>query len=109
MRELRAMLQEGNPEKLRAAGDALPGSGPFQVYRGVAGNGSARRPRGLSWTLDVERARWFARRFSLESPAVWSGEVAAGDVIVYIDGREEKEVIALPETIKRLRRIEALT
>lgn len=35
-------------------------SGEVTIYRGVSGG---RDPLGVSWTLDLERARWFAQRF----------------------------------------------
>ena len=62
--ELVDMFRRADPIKLRAAGDPLPGAGPFTVYRGVAGRGPARRVRGLSWTDDVEKAAWFRATFA---------------------------------------------
>jgi hypothetical protein len=89
------------------------------VYRG-AGNES--QVRGFSWMLDRARAEWFARRFvgeySAEAlsrlsridlnhesrPVVASGQIAKQEVIAYMDGRAEREIVALPEsvTIKKL-------
>ena len=40
------LVQLTDRRKLLAAGDPLPGPGPFRIYRGVAGRGSARRCAG---------------------------------------------------------------
>ncbi len=68
---LRTMIAIADLSRLRAAGDPLPGPGPFTVYRGVAGRGRQRRVYGLSWTSSVHVAAWFARRFGLPDPAVF--------------------------------------
>ena len=47
--ELVDMFRRADPIKLRAAGDPLPGAGPFTVYRGVAGRGPA-----VGWFLGQE-------------------------------------------------------
>ena len=44
------LFRSADRAKLRAAGEPLPGEGPFLISRGVAGTGPARRPRGYSWT-----------------------------------------------------------
>jgi hypothetical protein len=44
-------------EKMRSAGDPIPGKGPFELYRGVSGNGPARRKYGLSWSSSFEVAK----------------------------------------------------
>jgi hypothetical protein len=86
--------------RLRAAGDPLPGPGPFTVYRGVAGPGPARRVRGLSWTLSLPIAAWFARRasntFQLDDPAVYRLTVEDGRVLAYDNNRREEEILVLP-------------
>jgi hypothetical protein len=91
-------------ERLRAAGGPLPGTGPFVLYRGVAGHGARRRLRGLSWTTDPERARWFALRVFLPHPAVIRVTVDASAVLAYVNDREEREfVVALPPTVQPVR------
>jgi hypothetical protein len=77
------------------------------VFRGVGHPGFA---RGLSWTLDRYRAVWFAGYAPLAAarggiaadtsqPSVVCATVARADVIAYLEGRSEREVIALPEAI----------
>ncbi len=109
LRELMGMFEIADRERLRAAGDPLPGPGPFTIYRGVAGRGRARRVRGLSWTRSLERAQWFADRgpwFGLKDPAVFRVTVEANDVLAYCNGsyREEEEfIVLLPESARPIR------
>ncbi len=91
--ELRFLFEQADRARLRAAGDPLPGPGPFTLYRGVAGRGSARRVRGFSWTADLAAACWFATRPGLESPAVFRGVFSDEDVLAYTNGRHEEEFV----------------
>jgi|SRR5262245_51415772 len=97
-RMLSYMIALADRAKLRAAGDSLPGAGPFTVYRGVAGRGAARRVRGYSWTLHRPTAAWFAHRgsfFKLADPAVFEAVVEESDVLAYDNGRQEQELLVL--------------
>jgi len=100
---LRRPFAQADRARLRAAGDPLPGTGPFRIYRGVAGPEPERRVLGLSWTQSIEQARWFAetnaRRFDRDhgDPGVYCVMVGEGDVLAYIDRREEGEfIVSLP-------------
>ena len=100
---LRELFGQGDRARLLAAGDPLPGPGPFTIYRGVAGKGPARRVRGLSWTASVFRAWWFADRFAqhgiLSDPAVFSVAVSNDAVYAYCNERHKEEfVVLLPPT-----------
>ncbi len=57
--------------------------------------------RGLSWTLDRDRAIWFAYRFKPEhaEPSLISGKVRKKNVLAYFDGRSEQEIVMLPERL----------
>jgi hypothetical protein len=97
------LVKHADRVHLRAAGDPLPGPGPFTVYRGVAGRGAARRVRGLSWTTLAERARWFADRYGkyLHDPAVYRVTIQETSVLAYSNAREEQEfVVQLPADAK---------
>lgn len=88
-------------EKEHAALAALPET--MTVYRGV---GHARFKLGLSWTLDKERAEWFANRFAGANGRrahVYAGEVAKKDVLAHFLGRNENEVVIDPRCVKNLR------
>ncbi len=103
LRELKAMFDQADRERLRAAGSPLPSPGPFTLYRGVAGRGAARRVRGFSWTSSFERAAWFARRFGslLHDPTVYRVTVSEEAVLVYDNGRSEEEfIVSLPPTAR---------
>jgi hypothetical protein len=79
------------------------------VYRGVGHSGVR---EGFSWTLDRQRAEWFARRAAMVparaevvepvelEPQLVAGTVDRSDVIAYLDGREEQEIVALPEHVR---------
>jgi hypothetical protein len=103
---LRTLVAGADRARLRqAAGEPLPGPGPFTVYRGVAGRGAERRVRGLNWTGSLDRARWFARRFAhLGDPAVYRVLVHEPDVLAYTNARQEGEfLVLLPATAKPTR------
>ncbi len=93
--------------QLLAAGEPLPGPGPFTLYRGVSGKGRRRRVRGLSWTSSIEKARWFADRYpGLDDPAVFRVNVEADAVLAYLheQGRQEAEfIVMLPRTARVVR------
>lgn len=69
------------------------------IYRGV---GDYKYPEGMSWTLDRERAIWFANRYPRKGlkPCLIEGTISKTDVIAYFGGRSESEIVALPETVK---------
>ena len=57
---------------------------------------------GFSWSLDYERAVWFAKRFAGpfgDVPQVATAKVHKHDVIAYLDGRGEDEIVVLPEDV----------
>lgn len=54
---------------------------------------------GLSWTLDKEKAVWFAKRLGTKTPYLHSGVVAKKKVIAYLNGRSEDEVIVFTKDI----------
>jgi len=61
----------------------------FKVYRGGTS-------QGLSWTLNKEKAKWFAKRHNslYKTPNEWfSMDVLKKDVVGYIGDRDEDEII----------------
>lgn len=93
------------PEE-RAALAAMPGV--LTVYRGY----DRRNMRGWSWTTDAARAEWFARRFSVihgSHPRIAVWKIIKQDVIAYLTGRRESEIVADPSRVDviRTRRVEA--
>jgi hypothetical protein len=81
-------------------GRPLPRSLDLQVYRGGPSNPSL--VKGIAWTLDPKVARGFANGAGVrvqQKGIVVSGSVKRGDVIAYITGRNESEVIVDPRAI----------
>jgi hypothetical protein len=93
---LLTLIAMADRAKLLASGQALPSGDKFVLYRGVAGKRSDRRTRGFSWTDDADRAAWFAKRFNLESPAVYQMTVQRKEVYFYDNSREESEFVIWP-------------
>lgn len=60
------------------------------VYRGT-GKG-ARHLLGLSWTLDYEKAKWFATRWNKKG-VIYKGKIRKEDVLAYFSRRNESEVV----------------
>ena len=100
-------------DRLLAAGQPLPGLGPFTIYRGVAGKGAARRKRGISWTSSIARARWFAAwyvdRYKLSDPSVYRTVVEKKQVLAYSDDRKEEEFLVLLPSNHRIELFERLS
>jgi len=101
--DLRLLLQLADRARLVKAGDPIPEKRQFTLYRGVAGRGRNRRIRGISWTDDLSKAHWFAKRFAniLGNSAVYCAAVPRSAVYVYTNGRNEREyIVVLPKTVK---------
>lgn len=73
---------------------SLPDS--FTVYRGV---GRGRNPEGMSWTDNLDSAKWFASRFG-DDGYVIRGIVNKSDVLAYFSRRNECEVVIPSDAVK---------
>ncbi len=92
------LFSMGNRAKLWAAGDEPPDSDRYTIYRGISGTGS---PRGLSWTLSLCQACWFAARG--ENSVVCMAHIRKADVFCYLNSRRnEREFVCRPVTSNRL-------
>lgn len=81
-----AIMVEGERSDLRDMPAVIP------VYQGH----TVSRDDGMSWTIDLATAEWFAHRFAwLESdrPALSIGTVKRADVLAYFTGRNESEIV----------------
>jgi hypothetical protein len=76
--------------------------GTLTIYRGVP---MSRRRLGLSWTLNLETARFFAARGRSEPGPTYAAEVDSADVLAYFTTRNEAEVIVDPTTLLNVRRM----
>lgn len=79
--------------------DSLPDE--FTVYRGI---GSKTNQKGISYTLNLEQAEWFANRFQQDG-YVLTGTVKKKDVLAYLNGREEQTVLIEPKNIADLHKM----
>jgi hypothetical protein len=60
---------------------------------------------GMAWTLDRDKAQWFADRFQSvtgSEPTVIEGHVAKLHCLAYFGGRAEQEIVVFPEFVKIL-------
>ena len=76
--------------------DSLPEQ--FEVWRGTD---DKRGVDGLSWTLDQEKAVWFAQRFDFKSCVrlIANGVAKKGDVLAYFGERNEREIVSMRVSI----------
>lgn len=65
------------------------------VYRGVTSY-NARNVKALSWTLDREKADWFAHRYG-EEGTVYEAQISRQHIYAVFSSRNESEVIVDPK------------
>lgn len=82
----RYLMQEKDYEIYQSLPDT------FTIYRGVAVN---RNPKGLSWTQNLETAKWFAHRFDTNEKKGYIQTAIAKkeDVLAYFNTRNEDELV----------------
>lgn len=74
------------------------------VYRGVT-SFNADNIKALSWTLDPDKAFWFAHRFG-ENGTVYEAQISKEHVYAYFGGRGESEVIVDPKYLTDITQVE---
>lgn len=62
------------------------------IYRGVT-EYNRRKTMALSWTIDREKAVWFANRFETGTGEVWQMTIPKERICCFFSGRNEQEVI----------------
>lgn len=83
------LMDEGE----RAYIESLPEE--FEIYRGV---GEGRNPKGLSWTRDLNLAKWFANRWN-KNGYVIKGKAKKRDVLAYFGNRAGSSDIGETEIV----------
>lgn len=68
----------------------------FKIYRGTSPLEKSSEP-GLSWTLDFDKAKWFAKRFHKDGVVIHK-TITKEEVLFYYNGRSEQEIILTPKT-----------
>ena len=67
------------------------------LYRGIS---TKSNPKGISWTRNLETAKWFANRFSAPNNYILKAKVTKKDMLCYFNSRNEDEVIINTKNIK---------
>lgn len=67
------------------------------LYRGIS---TKSNPKGISWTRNLETAKWFANRFSASNNYILKAKVTKKDMLCYFNSRNEDEVIINTKNIK---------
>ena len=97
-----ALMTDDEHKALDILPDAIP------VYRGYSETnvrkGMTKR-RGLSWTLDKEKAIWFAKRWSHSDAKLLSATASKTDVYIYTNVRGEQELVVNPKKLKKVKEI----
>lgn len=75
------------------------------VYRGTYLKATT---KALSWTTDVNKARWFARRFG-NNGKVYEAEIRKKDIFAYFADGGEKEVVLNYKKLENIKEIEDLS
>lgn len=92
------LMDEDEYKQFQALEDTLV------VYRGVTSY-NANRVKALSWTLDREKAEWFAHRFD-EDGAVYEAKIDKAHVYAFFSSRNESEVIVDPAFLNELAEVQ---
>lgn len=74
------------------------------IYRGTTDREMEGHYLGFSWTISREKAEWFATRLLKEGqvPVVATATVRKKDIVGYIDGRGEQEIVVEPKDLQGL-------
>ena len=70
------------------------------IYRGVTSH-NQKNIKALSWTLDRDKAEWFAHRFD-EEGTVYEAQIDKENILALFNGRNEAEVIVDPRYLKNI-------
>ncbi len=72
------------------------------IYRGLQGKDA--KIRGLSWSLNKEKAIWFANRFK-QKGNLYQAEINKRDIYAYTNSMGEEEIIINPRYLKNIQLI----
>lgn len=72
----------------------------IKIYRGCQDSKSV--IKGLSWTIDLEKAKWFSNRWKKDGK-VYEATINKEDVFAYFD--DEKEIVARPQKLKDVKEV----
>ena len=70
--------------------NSLSDNDPITIFRGV---GKDREPYGLSWTVSIKTAKWFAKRWKNTEAYMFKTQCYKKDVLAYFNTRGEDELV----------------
>lgn len=73
------------------------------IYRGLQDNKA--KKRALSWTLSLDKAKWFANRWDKHGE-VLSAEIPRDGIFMYTNSRGEEEVVVNPFRLQNIKSLE---
>lgn len=71
----------------------------LKIYRGLQDKRAL--IKGLSWTLDLKKAKWFANRWEKQGE-VYEAEIKKSDIYHFTNSRGEMEIIVNPFKLKNI-------
>jgi len=84
------------PAEEREALAALPDE--ITIYRGIKTPDSPDDPHGMSWTLDRDKAVWFANRMKSRG-VLYTATIKKSKVLAHFLNRGESEIVVHPDSI----------
>ena len=97
----KALMEDEEYEQLQELDDTLT------VYRGVTSY-NADNVKALSWTLNKEKAEWFAHRFN-DDGTVYEAQIDKKHIFAVFNGRNESEVVLDPQYLTDITEDEDMT
>lgn len=97
----KALMEDDEYEQLQKMDDTLT------VYRGVTSY-NADNIKALFWTLNKEKAEWFAHRFN-EDGMVYEAQIDKEHIYAVFNGRNESEVVLDPQYLTDITEGEDMT
>ena len=94
------LMNDKEREKLEALGDTIT------VYRGVH-SGKSNGIRALSWTLDMDKAAWFAGRYGRQGK-VFEARIEKKHICALFLDRGESEVILNPKYLTDISQVQTM-
>ena len=100
---------KSDEEKAKTAEKIKDMPDKITVYRGE-GDKSTPYYKAYSWTTDINVAKFFALRHNNgDSAKIYKAVINKSDIIEYLDGRNESEVLVMPENVSFRRSIDMYT
>ena len=81
-----------------------PPEEPLTLYRGADRDSGG---RGLAWTTDPDRAKWFAYRLGREGRTVFTAVAPPGVILAHFTGRNEDEYVVDYSLLTDIKELEA--